>query len=158
MTTFICPHSAVFDRLSSTPKLNEISAQCPGRGVKYAPVLGNAIKIVASAQFTLSLAAEAVESSQQFSEWINPLWVGQPAWRVSGCSALWVGTLALNGRGSPEAERLTLAEGHLGTPGEACVGQGSDCTTFQVRLSDSIVTIFASLAVLSFLRWEIWEP
>lgn len=130
----------------------------PREGVKYAPVLGNAIKIVASAQFTLSLAAETVESSQQFPEWINPSWAGQPAWRVSGCSALWVGILALYGRGSSEAERLTLAEGYLGTPGEAYVGQGSDGTIFQVQLSDSIVMIFASLAVLSFLRWEIWEP
>lgn len=37
-------------------------------GVKYAHFLGIAIKIVASAQFVLSPAAEAVESSRQFSE------------------------------------------------------------------------------------------
>lgn len=66
--------------------------------------------------------------------------------------------MALDGRGSPEAERLTLAEGYLGTPGEAYIGQSSDSTIFQVQLSDSIVVIFASLTVLSFLRWEIWEP
>lgn len=68
MITFICPHSAVFDCLSGTLKPKEILAQCPGRGGKYAHVLGNVIRIVPSAQFALSFAVEAVESSQQFSE------------------------------------------------------------------------------------------
>lgn len=66
--------------------------------------------------------------------------------------------MALEGKGSPEAERLTLAEGHLGTRGEACAGRSSEATISQVQLNNSTVVIFASLAVLSFLRWAIWEP
>lgn len=61
----------------------------PGVGVKYAHVLGNAIKIVASAQFVLSLQQKLLKvASSSLSELTLGV-LASLSWTVSGYSDHW---------------------------------------------------------------------